>query len=80
MVENFRSKRNLVEFTNQFAEHISHRLKSTWIQAKQADNGQIKLVRYQNDNLIPPVVNDILGSPLAGTPVYLPGPMTKLCR
>jgi len=71
LVENFRSKRNLVEFTNQFAEQISHRLKSIRIQAWQADNGKIKLIRYQNGDLVVPVVRDIIATPLSGTTCVL---------
>jgi ATP-dependent DNA helicase RecQ len=71
LVENYRSKGNLVEFTNQFVRRISHRLKSTPIVARQADNGKIKLVRYQNGNLIVPVVQDILATPLSGTTCVL---------
>ncbi len=67
LVENFRSKRNLVDFTNQFVMRISHRLKNTPIIARQTDNGKIKLVRYQNGNLIAPFVQDILATPLSGT-------------
>src|SRR5690606_12106147 len=45
LVENYRSKGNLVEFTNQFVKQIRNRLKDTPIMAKQTDNGKIKLVR-----------------------------------
>src|SRR5690606_37741357 len=41
LVENYRSKSNLVEFTNQFVKNIHHRLKDTPIIAKQNDNGKI---------------------------------------
>src|SRR6185295_5469174 len=47
LVENYRSKSNLVEFTNQFVKRIRHRLKETPIIAKQTDNGKIKLVHHQ---------------------------------
>jgi ATP-dependent DNA helicase RecQ len=71
LVTNYRSKSNLVEFTNQFVKKISHRLKSTPIIADQADNGKIKLFRYQSNNLITPLVNDILTTGLAGTTCVL---------
>ena len=67
LVENYRSKSNLVRFTNQFVQRISHRLKSTPIIANQADSGKIKLVQYHNDNLITPLVNDILKAEITGT-------------
>ena len=71
LIENYRSKNNLVEFTNGFVNKIQHRLKETPIAAKQTDNGNIKLVRYQSRNLISPLVQDILLTGLAGTTCVL---------
>jgi ATP-dependent DNA helicase RecQ len=71
LVENYRSKSNIVEFTNQFVKKISHRLKVIPIIAKQTDNGKIKLVRYKSGNLITPFVRDILSTGLAGTTCVL---------
>jgi len=71
LVENYRSKSNLVDFTNQFVKQIHHRLKTTPVIAKQNDNGKIKLVHYQSDNLIAPTVNDILTTGLVGTTCVL---------
>ncbi len=67
LIVNFRSKSNLVDFTNQFAARISHRLKSTPILARQNDLGKIKLVRYEDGNLIVPFVKDLLDTELSGT-------------
>jgi len=71
LVENYRSKSNLVEFTNQFVKNIRYRLKNTPILAKQTNNGKIKLVRYQSSNLITPLVHDILTTGLTGTACVL---------
>ncbi len=71
LVENYRSKSNLVDFTNQFVKQISHRLKHTPIIAKQNDNGKIKIIRYQSGNLINPLVQDILSTGLSGTTCVL---------
>lgn len=71
LVENYRSKNNLVDFTNQFVKCISHRLKQTPIIAKQNDNGQLKIVRYQSENLINPLVQDMLNTGLSGTTCVL---------
>jgi len=71
LVENYRSKSNLVDFTNQFVKRIPHRLKDTPIIAVQGDNGEIKLVRYRSCNLIEPLVNDILAAGLVGTTCVL---------
>ncbi len=67
LVENFRSKKNLVDFSNQFVQQIRHRLKAAPIIAKQNDNGKIKIVRYQSENLITPLVDDIISTGLSGT-------------
>jgi len=73
LVENFRSKNNLVDFANQFVRRLPNRLKQTPIFARQRENGNIKLVRYRNPecNLVTPVVNDILSSGLVGTTCVL---------
>lgn len=71
LIENYRSKSNLVNFTNQFVNRIQHRLKQTPIIPKQIDNGKIKLVCYQSGNLITPLVNDILATDLTGTTCVL---------
>ena len=67
LIENFRSKRNLVDFTNQFVTGIRHRLKNSTVVARQNDPGQIKLVHYLNENLVVPFVDDLLGAELSGT-------------
>lgn len=71
LIENYRSKNNLVEFTNQFVQRISNRLKNTPVIAKQTDNGTIKIVRYQSNKLIVPIVNDIQNTGLTGTTCVL---------
>ena len=71
LVENFRSKSNLIHFANQFAVKIKERLKHTPIQPKQNDNGRIRLVRYSSGNLITPVVEDILSQELIGSTCVL---------
>src|SRR5690606_14403012 len=58
LVENYRSKSNLVDLSNHFAATISHRLKDSPIIAKQVENGKIKIVRYKHGHLIMPLVND----------------------
>ena len=71
LIENFRSKSNLIDFTNQFVKQIRNRLKDTPIMPKQPDNGRIKLVRHQSGNLITPLVQDILTTGLTGTTCVL---------
>ncbi len=71
LVENYRSHRNLVDFTNIFVKKISRRLKITPIFAVQGDTGKIKLVSHKSCNLITPVVKDILSEDLCGTTCVL---------
>lgn len=71
LVENYRSKQNLVEFTNQYVTRIPHRLKETPIIAMQRDNGNLKVVRYHSQNLITPLVQDIRTTDLIGTTCVL---------
>ncbi len=71
LVENYRSRNNLVNFTNQFVTHIANRLKDTPIIPHQTTNGYIRLIRYQSRNLITPLVNDIITAELIGTTCVL---------
>ncbi len=66
LIENFRSKSNLVEFSNQFVKKISQRLKETPIISKQTENGKLKLVRYQSEDLIIPLIDDLESAELSG--------------
>lgn len=71
LLDNYRSKRNLVAFTNQFVNQIQHRLKNNPIVANQTDNGNIKVFRYTSRELIIPLVNNILSERLKGTTCVL---------
>jgi len=71
LVENFRSKVNLVNYTNAFAQTISHRLKQTPIYSKYNEFGQLEVIKYQSKQLITPVVNAVLSSDLKGTTCIL---------
>ncbi len=67
LVENYRSKKNLVEFTNKYVEQIHHRFKTTPIVSIHKNNGNIRIVNYKNDNFVVPFVNEILSTDLSGT-------------
>lgn len=71
MVENYRSKRNIVDFSNQFVKRIQHRLKNTPAIAVQGDNGKIRLARYRSTNLTAPLVKGLLEEGLSGTTCVL---------
>jgi ATP-dependent DNA helicase RecQ len=71
LVENYRSKANLVDYANQFVRTLPHRLKHTPIIAMQRDNGAIRRVRYRSDNLIVPLVDEVREEGLAGSTCVL---------
>lgn len=72
LVVNYRSKSNLVTYTNQFVQSIGHRLKNTPIVAHQTDHGEIRLVRHpKSSNLIRPLVQAVVKAELAGTTCVL---------
>lgn len=71
LIENYRSRANLVDFTNQFVNGISHRLKSTSIIPKENKNGKIRIVQYQSRDLITPLVQSLLADELTGTTCVL---------
>jgi ATP-dependent DNA helicase RecQ len=71
LIENYRSKRNLVDFTNHFVEQIYNRFKKTSIVPVQNENGKIKIVKYISNNLIVPLVADIISAELTGSTCIL---------
>ncbi len=71
LVANYRSKQNIVDFANLFASRISHRIKKTPIQPVKNENGIIKIVRYDNTNLIEPLVNSVLSEMQSGSTCVL---------
>ncbi|QWB96215.1 RecQ family ATP-dependent DNA helicase [Mycoplasmatota bacterium] len=66
LTKNYRSKKNIVTFANAFVKSIANRLKQRPIQANQEDNGQISVFQYQYDNLITPLVNQVINTKLKG--------------
>ncbi len=71
LIENFRSRKNLVDFTNQFVTGISHRLKNMQIEAVMKENGWIYITGYVSKNLVVPLVEKICGTDLSGTTCVL---------
>lgn len=71
LIENYRSKINLVDFTNQFVKKIGHRLKETPIIAHSGEMGSVRMIKYSSSYLIEPVVNDILSTDIKGTTCVL---------
>jgi ATP-dependent DNA helicase RecQ len=67
LIENYRSKNNLVEYSNCFVKKIKTRFKSTSIVPNQLDNGDINIVHYRHNKLIVPIVQAIINSHYDGT-------------
>lgn len=67
LVENYRSRNNLVDFTNAFAVKIRHRFKSSPVVPVHKENGQLKIIKYTHGSFSVPFVNDILSTDLSGT-------------
>lgn len=71
LIENYRSKANLVTFTNIFVDLLRVRLKKTPIMPVQADNGSIKVIYYRSSRLIVPVVGKMLEEGIHGSTCVL---------
>jgi ATP-dependent DNA helicase RecQ len=71
LVENYRSKKNIVTFTGQFVRKIKNRLKTNPVMPVKIENGNIKIVKHKSNQLITPVVNDIKNSGLSGSTCVL---------
>jgi ATP-dependent DNA helicase RecQ len=71
LLENYRSKRNLVDFSNQFAGLIRRRLKKNEIVAHSQENGCIRILQYLHNNLLVPFVEDLSGTELVGSTCVL---------
>jgi len=68
LVDNFRSKANIVNFANQFVKTISHRFKKTSITPRTTENGVITVCKIIGNNIVTPVVNAVLDiKPLGST-------------
>lgn len=71
LVENYRSKPSLVEFTNYFIEPLEGRMKHTPIMAVAKDEGKLRIVHYQSSNLVVPVVNSVIQTGVKGSTCIL---------
>ncbi|BCR35203.1 RecQ family ATP-dependent DNA helicase [Mariniplasma anaerobium] len=70
--QNYRSKKNLIDFTNEFVTCISGRMKVTPIIPVQKEDGLIRVIQHiAPNNLYEPVVKHIAKSDLSGTTCIL---------
>jgi ATP-dependent DNA helicase RecQ len=71
LLENYRSKANIVNFANDFVKNIKNRIKSEPIQAVQKKNGEIKVIECESKKVVWSVVRDILESSPVGSTCVL---------
>ncbi|GAA4736471.1 RecQ family ATP-dependent DNA helicase [Flavisolibacter ginsenosidimutans] len=71
LVDNYRSKENIVSLANQWAAGLSHRLKDLPIVAVDRTNGKIKIIENHSTQLIMPVIQSIMETDLTGSTCVL---------
>lgn len=71
LTENYRSTREIVEFSNLWATNIANRLKSTPCYSKKNDNGEVNIIEYKNQKLPVPLAEYIQKLPLTGSTCIL---------
>ena len=72
LVTNYRSKQNLIIFSNMFVKRLKNRVKKRHIEAFQEENGIIEITEYTAaDDLVIPIVNDFLSKDLKGSTAIL---------
>jgi ATP-dependent DNA helicase RecQ len=71
LVTNYRSNKNLVEFTNSFVQTINNRMKTNLIESYTQNNGLIVLAKHTSENLEVPVANHVKNTNLIGKTAIL---------
>ncbi len=71
LVHNYRSKNNIVDYSNQWIQRVSKRLKTTPGYANQQDNGNINVIQYSSQHLILPLTETIERTDLSGSTCIL---------
>lgn len=71
LLKNFRSKKNIVEFSNQFVQKIGNRLKTSLIVPHNKQNGRIEINKFISSSLITPLVEKVKLLNLQGSTTIL---------
>ncbi len=71
LTDNYRSKPEIVQFANSWAETISKRMKSQPGFAVQQTSGEVAITEHSGNKLVVPVMNAILSASLQGTTAVL---------
>ena len=56
---NYRSKKNIVEYSNRYSDILTNRLKSNKLLSHSNENGEIQLIKYQNSSYIYNLVTQV---------------------
>lgn len=80
LVENYRSKANIVALANRFAESISHRMKQHPIEAVRNGNGTVQIIRHTSDNMEEAIVRQIIEQYHGGKACVLTGTNEEALR
>lgn len=67
LVENYRSKQRIVNFSNSFAHCIHNRLKNKEIVAVSNEPGAVELTRYDCKNMEEAIINELKAQPATGS-------------
>ena len=67
LVENYRSCRHIVQFSNVFAQHLSNRLKNKPIVAVTPEDGRVSLIRHECKNMEEPLLRNLRHNPTKGS-------------
>ncbi len=71
LLDNFRSQKNLIDFTNQFAKTIPGRLKKNNTIAVSGSNGEIVINHYRSPHIIVPFVDEVADTERKGSSCIL---------
>ena len=71
MVDNYRSKQRIVDFSNLFAKTIRTRIKTQNIRSTSKERGYVSITEHVSEDLEYPVCNDLLSRKLSGTTAIL---------
>ena len=71
LLENFRSKQQIVTLANDFVRTISQRMKSNPLVAKQHEEGSVRIVKHRSSNLEIPIVEALVREERKGSTCVL---------
>ncbi len=71
LIENYRSRGNIVALANELVKSIKYRMKTAPIQAVSKDAGAVKITRHTSTSLEEPVVNSVIENYKEGTACVL---------